>query len=45
MSALGIRHLVLLIGFGCMPKDATERSLRLFAEDVIPRVDRDPANI
>lgn len=33
----GVRHLTLLHNFGCMPAASVEESMRLFAEQVIPK--------
>ena len=35
---MGIRHVANLFNFGNMPRDRVENSIRLFAEEVMPRV-------
>ena len=35
---MGIRHVANLFNFGNMPRDRVENSIRLFAENVMPRV-------
>jgi alkanesulfonate monooxygenase SsuD/methylene tetrahydromethanopterin reductase-like flavin-dependent oxidoreductase (luciferase family) len=37
LHAQGVRHVTLLHNFGAMPADATADSMRLFAEEVMPR--------
>ncbi len=37
---MGIRHVACLSNFGNMPRDRVENSIRLFAEEVMPRVNK-----
>ncbi len=39
----GLDHLVTEFGFGGMPHEEAERSMRLFADRVVPVLQRDPA--
>jgi hypothetical protein len=37
MEAIGVGELLCWMNFGSLPQDRVQRSLRLFAEKVIPR--------
>lgn len=39
LHAFGIRHIALLPDFGLMPPELVERSLRLIASEVVPRIE------
>jgi hypothetical protein len=39
----GVDHLVTEFGYGGMPHEQAELNMRLFAERVMPRLQRDPA--
>jgi hypothetical protein len=36
MRALGIGHVAMMMDFGCMGRERTQASMRLFAERVMP---------
>ena len=38
LSEMGVKHLLFLMNFGNMPRDRVQRSMRLMAEEVMPRV-------
>jgi alkanesulfonate monooxygenase SsuD/methylene tetrahydromethanopterin reductase-like flavin-dependent oxidoreductase (luciferase family) len=38
LARMGIPHIALMMDFGAMPEDQALRSMRLFAEEVVPRV-------
>jgi alkanesulfonate monooxygenase SsuD/methylene tetrahydromethanopterin reductase-like flavin-dependent oxidoreductase (luciferase family) len=38
LSEMGIGHVIVLANFGALPDARVRRSLRLFAEEVMPRV-------